>query len=390
MPVFTYRGYDSSGNTAKGTIEAESLKDAVARLKERGIFPGEISERISGKGRFLRPSSSTLATITRRLSTLHSSGVTLMNAISAIATEHSGAWKDILIDIKDRLSAGSSLGRALDSHPEIFPDFYRGMIHAGESSGRLDDVLRKLADYLETEISIKNKIRTALIYPIFMTCVSTLIVIFLLTFVVPKITVIFEERSVSLPLTTSILIGVSSFLKQYWWSIIFVIVFLWFLIRRLRITHRTLIDSILYREPSGILRTLYMFRFTLTLGFLLTGGMTILESLRLSARATGNHFLEGKIHKAEELVSQGAKLSTGLDILPPTLLQIISTGEQTGRLGELMIRASQSYEEDFERRLQRVISILEPVLILIMGLIVGFIVVSVLLPIFELNQVMAP
>jgi general secretion pathway protein F len=390
MPVFKYKGYNQSGSEIEGVIEADGQRDAVIKIKAKGIFPKEISEAISQRKGILSRKTSPLilADITRRLSTLISSGVPLIEAIGALSHEQKDDWRNILTDLKDRLAGGSSLARAMQAHPGVFPDFYTGMIAAGETSGKLPEVLLKLSDFLESELNIKNKIKTALIYPTFMACVSIAIVLFLFTFVIPKITKIFEETSASLPFITVVLIWISSAFKKFWWLLLGIVSGLIFLYRRIKLTKKEIIDSILLKDPTGILTRLYMLRFTMTMGFLLSGGLPILRAMQLTSKATGNAVLEKKIMAAQELVSQGAKLSTSLEGFPPTLLQIISTGEQTGKLPEVLQKTAESYEAEFDRKLQRAVSLLEPVLILTMGLIVGFIVVAVLLPIFEMNQIM--
>ncbi len=390
MPVFKYRGYDQQGAATDGVIEADGQRDAALKIKTKGIFPKEIREASTSpkKSLFKQISPLTLANITRRLSTLLSSGVPLIEAMGALSNEQKGEWKNILIDVKDRLAGGATFDRALSAHPDVFPDFYCGMISAGESSGKLTDVLEKLADYLEKEINIKSKVTTALTYPLFMACVSVAIVLFLFTFVIPKITKIFEESASALPFATIVLIWISTALKKFWWLLIALTAGIAFTFRKIKQKRKDLIDGLLLREPTGIMTGLYMLRFSMTMGFLLSGGLPILRAMKLTSKATGNVVLEQRIISAENLVSQGAKLSSSLEGFPPTLLQIISTGEQTGKLPEVLLKTAQSYESDFDRKLQRGISLLEPVLILTMGLVVGFIVVSVLLPIFELNEMM--
>jgi general secretion pathway protein F len=389
MPIFKYKGYNPEGSATEGVIEADGQRDAALKIKAKGIFPKEISEEVSPYKRslFKKHSPIIFAAITRRLSTLLSSGVPLVEAINATASEQKGIWRGILIDIKDRISGGASLARAMQAYPEIFPDFYTGMISAGESSGTLTDVLLKLADFLETEAGIRNKVQTALVYPIFMACVSVFIVMFLFTFVIPKITKVFEETSASLPFATVILIWISTAFKNFWWLLLMMAAGAVMLYRWARKNKKEIIDNMLLKDPTGILMGLYMLRFTMTMSFLLSGGLPILKTMQLTSKATGNVVLENKILSAQNLVSQGAKLSSSLEGFPPTLIQIISTGEQTGKLAEVLKRTADSYEAEFERKLQRSISLLEPVLILTMGLIVGFIVVAVLLPIFEMNQV---
>ncbi len=392
MPEFKYKGYDKAGSLTEGVIEADGQRDAAIKIKTIGIFPKEIHQSSSLKKKKhlikRKPSPLVLTEITRRLSTLISSGVPLTDAINAISAEQSSEWRNILIDIKEQLAGGATLARSMQAHPSIFPDYYTGMVSAGESSGKLTDVLMKVADYLENEINIKNKVKTALIYPLFMACVSVGIVMFLFTFVIPKITKIFEDSSAALPFITVILIWISTAFKNFWWSIPLFALGGSVLYRKIKATRKELIDGLLLKDPTGILMGLYMLRFTMTLGFLLSGGLPILSSMQLTAKATGNAVLESRIMKARSLVTQGAKLSSSLEGFPPTLLQIISTGEQSGRLPEILERTAKTYESEFDRKLQRVIGLLEPTLILVMGLVVGFIVVAVLLPIFELNQMM--
>lgn len=389
MPVFKYSGYDRAGLETEGIIEADGHRDAVLKIKSKGILPRDVSESVSRKKLFFKkPSELILSSITRRLSTLISSGVPLIDAIGAISSEQKGEWRNLLTDVKDSLSGGSSLARAMQAHPSVFPDFYTGLIAAGETSGKLNDVMLKLADFLETEINTKNKVRTALIYPAFMACVSVAVVIFLFTFVIPKITKIFEDTATSLPLVTLILLWISTAFQKFWWLMLAAVGGIVVLYKKIKETRKDIIDSLLLKDPTGILMELYMLRFTLTMGFLLSGGLPIMHAMRLTAKAIGNVVLERRIIEAENFISQGARLSSSLKDFPPTILQIISTGEKTGKLPEVLQKTAESYESEFDRKLQRGMSLLEPALILVMGLIVGFIVVSVLLPIFELNQIM--
>jgi len=388
MPVFRYRGYNKDGSEASGLIDAENFREAVVKIKEKGILPGNISEeRTYKRGIFSTgPSTSILPEITRRLSTLLSSGVSLIDALNAITSEQKGIWRSILVDIKERVSGGSSLSKAMQSYPDVFPDFYTGMVLAGESTGDLGNVLGRLADFLETQMIIKGKIRTALIYPVFMVIVSIIVLSFLFIFVVPKITRIFEDTAVALPTITVVLIHISNLFKNYWWLMISFTGLLAIILRKLRQGRKDLIDKYLVKEPTGIMETLYMLRFTTTMSFLTSGGLPILHAIKLTSKAIGNQFLERKIMSAYDLVSQGARLSNSLEGFPPTLLQVIATGEKSGRLSEALKGVANTYEKEFDRKLQQAIGLLEPSLILVMGVVVGFIVLAVLLPIFELNQ----
>lgn len=388
MAIFKYQGYKNDGSEIQGTIEADGQRDAIIKIKSTGIFPREITEAALFKKKIFqwKKLPSNLPEITRSLSTMLSSGVPLIEAVGAAAAEQKGQWKGILIDIKDRLLSGSTFARATQAYPDIFPEFYSGIVATGENSGRLPEVLSRLADFLESQTSLKNKVQTALIYPLFMGLVSILILSFLFTFVVPKITKIFEDTSAALPSVTILLMWVSTVFNKYWWLLALmaigtVVFFQWF-----KNSRKEVLDAVLLKLPFGAFKSLYLARFSITMSFLLSGGISIINALNLTARVTGNAVLEKKVHEAQNLVSQGARLSTSLEGFPPTFLQILSTGEKSGQLAEVLEKAAVTYESDFDKKLQRVIRLMEPALILFMGLIVGFIVIAVLLPIFELNQ----
>ncbi|NWF76017.1 MAG: type II secretion system F family protein [Nitrospirae bacterium] len=388
MPIFQYRGYKPDGSEVEGTIEANSQKDAVLRLKEGGLYPKDVQTALYKKRfRIFSPSTAAvLPSFTRQLSILLAAGVTLMEALHSLSEEYKGFWKNMIVDIKERVSAGSAFSKALEEYPKIFPAFYINMVSAGESSGNLDSVLSRLSDFLESQSSLKSKVRTSMIYPLFMICIGFIVLSFLFTFVIPKITRIFNDTQNALPFITVILIAVSEIFQNYWWFLIGILIGIIYSIKKLKEKNRLLIDRFLFKLPGGILQSLYFGRFTRTLGFLLEGGLPVLRALELSARSIGNKDLEIKVIRAGEKVAEGAKLSTSLEGFPPVLLQLISTGERSGKLIDVLGKAADSYEEEFSRRVQKALSLLEPGMILLMGLIVGFIVLAVLLPIFQLNQ----
>lgn len=388
MPIFQYKGYKSDGTETTGTIEADGLKDAVSKVKDSGLFPKEVREYIHREKRLFlkRDVVSLLPAITRQLSILLSSGVPLLEALKSLAEDNKGSWKGILIGIREGIASGSSLSRTMSEHKDIFPEFYMNMIAAGETSGNLDSVLSSLADYLEKQDAIKQRVKTAMLYPIFMVCVGFVVLSFLFTLVIPKIVKIFEDTKSALPLITIILIKVSNIFRNYWWLIAGAITVGVIGFRKFRERNETLVDRLIIKIPGGIIQNLYFARFTRTFGFLLAGGLPVLRALELSSKSVGNRYIENKIAAAREKVAEGAMLSSSLNGFPPVLLQLISTGEKSGRLVEVLNKAADSYEEEFSRKVQRALSLLEPSMILIMGLIVGFIVFAVLLPMFQLNQ----
>ncbi|HZV47048.1 MAG TPA: type II secretion system F family protein [Thermodesulfovibrionales bacterium] len=388
MPIFQYRGYRTDGSEVAGTIEANSQKDAVLRLQESGLYPKKVRETVyHGKtGLFRRTDANFLPSVTRQLSTLLSSGVTLMEALSALADENTGFWKNLLVTIKEKVAAGASFSKALEECDHIFPEFYVNMVAAGETSGTLDKVLGRLADFLETQTSLKSKVQTSMIYPVFMICVGFIVLSFLFTFVIPKITKIFKDTESALPLLTVVLIAISDIFQHYWWLLIGLLLSGIFGFRRLKEKNRLLIDRMIVRLPGKIMQSLYFARFTRTLGFLLEGGLPVLRALELSGKSIGNTMLRNRVIEAAQRVAEGARLSASLEGFPPVLLQLISTGERSGQLVGILKNAADSYEEEFSRRVQQTLAFLEPAMILIMGFIVGLIVLAVLLPIFQLNQ----
>jgi len=388
MPIFQYRGYRSDGSEVTGTLEASSYKDAVVRLKDSGLYPKTVQETIYKKRFtiFRRSDPSLLPLTTRQLSTLLSSGVPLMDALSSIAEEHKGYWQNMLISVKERIEGGSSLSKALEGYEKIFPEFYVNMVAAGEASGTLDMVLSRLSDFLESQANLKSKVSMAMVYPTIMICIGFVVLSFLFTFVIPKITSIFKDTESALPFVTVVLITISDIFHNYWWLLLIMLFGGMFGLKRLREKNRLFLDRLMLRLPGDIIQTLYLTRFTRTLSSLLEGGLPVLRSLELASKSIGNSALEKRVRDAEQHVAEGARLSASLDGFPPVLLQLIATGERSGKLVEVLKSAADSYENEFSRKVQKALSFLEPGMILIMGLIVGFIVLAVLLPIFQLNQ----
>jgi general secretion pathway protein F len=388
MPIFQYKGYRTDGSEVAGTLEANSLKDAVLRLKVEGLHPKDVQEAVYRKrfSLFQRYDASLLPSTTRQLSTLLSSGVTLMEALSSISEENKGLWKNMLVNIKEKVAGGSSFSKSLEEYKKIFPEFYVSMVAAGEAGGNLDKVLSRLADFLESQHNLKSKVKASMIYPVIMICISFVVLSFLFTFVIPKITKIFKDTQSALPFITVVLITVSNVFQNYWWLFTGILLGVVIGLRRLKEKNRLFIDRLILRLPGNILQSLYFGRFTRTLGSLLEGGLPVLKALELTAKSIGNKALELRIIDAGKRVAEGGRLSASLEGFPPVLLQLVTTGERSGKLVEILKNAADSYEEEFSRRVQKALSLLEPAMILFMGLIVGLIVLAVLLPIFQLNQ----
>src|SRR5512135_3529337 len=253
MPIFYYKGYRSDGSQAAGTLEADGVQDAIAAIKAQGIYPKDVGAFQHKEQRwFLKKYDATLLPyITRQLSTLLSAGVPLIEALRSLSDENKGFWKGVLVGIRDNVSAGASLSRALEAHPGLFPEFYINMVAAGEQSGTLDRVLIRVADFLEKQASLRAKLRTAMIYPVFMASVGFIVLSFLFTFVVPKIVRIFENSKSALPFITVVLIAISNFFVNYWWLIAIMAVALIPATRRLRQKHGRFLDDMRLRLPGN-------------------------------------------------------------------------------------------------------------------------------------------
>jgi general secretion pathway protein F len=385
MPIFRYKGYSTGGKAASGTLEAEGLKNAISKVKALGLHPKSVEPGVKKqRWDFVRKSSaSRLPAITRQLSVMLRSGVPLTEALRALSDERRGYWHDVLVDIREKVASGASLSRAMEGFEEKnFPEFYTNMVAAGEESGTLEGVLERLAQFLERQEAVKEKIKTATYYPVFMAAVGMVVLAFIFTFVVPKIVRIFEDTEAALPLATVVLINISNLFVNYWWLLLGAAALAVMGARKGRVRYKRLFDKGLLQ----LFGSLYLSRFARNLGFLLGGGLPVLHALELAGRASGNRHLEAVVRDSTLRVSEGSSISSALAGLPPVLLQLIATGERSGRLPEILDQAADAYEGDFDRKVQRALALLEPAMILLMGLVVGFIVFAVLLPMFQLNQ----
>jgi general secretion pathway protein F len=383
MPIYKYTGYKSGGGNAAGTIEADGPKDAAQKLKQMGLLPREIIPAQRTKKRlFKRADHEVLAGITRQLAVLLRAGVPLVEALRALTEETKGIYREIFVDIREKVMAGASFSRAIDDYEDIFPEFYRNMVTAAQESGNMDKVLGQLADFLESQERVRRKVSTAMIYPGIMMVVASVVMVILFTFVVPKIVMVFEGRNVALPLATEMLIFISNLFVAGWWLMALAAVALAFGMRSLAAHYKVRVAKLLME----VFAPLYLSRLTRTLSFLLDGGLPVIRAMELAGRSSGNAWIESILQDASVKVSEGASLASALDGLSPVLIAMVGTGERSGKLVEILGRAADSYEEDFDRMVQRFLAYLEPGMILIMAFVVAFIAYSVLLPLFQMNQ----
>ena len=405
MPVFEYTALDLKGKTNSGIIDAESALAARQKLRASKIFPVSIREasdkptakeplKFSFQRPFNRVSASEISMMTRQLATLVSAGFPLVSAIdSLIPQTKSTQFKKILSQIKDSIVEGNSFASALSLYPGIFSSLYKNMVHAGESSGTLEIVLERLAEITENQQALKNRIRSAMAYPVLMTIIGIVVLFFLLTFIVPSITSIFRDMNQTLPAPTLFLISLSKLFKSYWWIILLSIAMLPLAFRSAKNTvkGRYLLDKIALRSPGvGVLTTkLAVARFARVLGSLLENGVSMLQALEIGKTIAGNVLISDSIEDAAKEVGKGQGLGTALaggKIFPMLSIQMIQVGEQSGELEAMLAKVADVYENEVESTIMSMTSLLEPVMILIMGVAVGFIVLSICLPIFEMNQ----
>lgn len=398
MPIFQYRAYDSLGKEVIGSIEAVSVREAAERVRKEGLFPRDLrAQGLQGRRLTrLRPVSlNDLASTTRQLSSLLGSGTTLFDALTLLVNEEENvSLKSALIAVKEGVSAGNSLSNALEAHPDIFPEMYVRAVEAGEAGGALEGALLRLSEYLDAKARVYGKVRTALIYPALMVIVGAGVLFFLFLFVVPKITAIFEDTKSTLPLVTRALVAMVNVVTGYWPVLVLAGAGLsfagWRAVKTPR--GRGAAQRFLLKAPflGKLFYRFYMANFARTLGSLLGSGVPIINALDMTRRVLHHSVFDEALTRTVREVTEGATLSASMrktGAFPGILAHIVATGERSGELDKLLLKSADNYEREFEASVERSLSLIEPAIVLVMGVVVGFIVLAILLPIFELNQV---
>ncbi|HEY3490898.1 MAG TPA: type II secretion system F family protein [Candidatus Deferrimicrobiaceae bacterium] len=399
MATFHYKGVGRDGTKLSGEIDADSVAAARRKLHTDGVFPLELDEKkpsrsfFSGAGLLSRQDILPLAT--RQIATLIDAGVPIVKALQSLCGQvEDPGFRGVLIDIQEAVRAGMPFARAIETHPAVFPEIYVSMVRAGEESGHLPLALSRLADHLELQARTRSRVRSALAYPILMGVVGVLVVSFLLTFVVPKIVGIFSHLGAALPLPTKMLLAVTGVLSSAWWAILIVIFLAVAVFRRYVATPpgRLVRDGLLLRLPlfGRINHLAALSRFSRTLSTLIAGGIPVDRALRIVAPVVGNAVMSTHIESAATRVVEGFSLSEALKTfgeIPETLIQMVSVGEESGKLDFILEKMSDSLDGELDARMTRLLSLLEPAIILAMGLTVGFIVIAILLPLLEISNI---
>ncbi len=398
MPYFRWKGRNPRGKVVKGEIIAANMNEALAKLKLKRISvirlkpaPKEIEIP------FLRHriKERELMVVTKQLSSMLASGLPLDEALNIIAEQaESKRMGEILYTVKLDVQGGSSLSQALRKFKDVFPPIYINMVRAGEQTGNLDGVLGRLADMMEKRLALKRKVKGALIYPTIVSIVAVGVIALIMTFVIPTFAEMYNSSGMHLPLPTQIVINISLFMKHYFWYMLIALVAF---IVVLRISYkkvysvRRVMDKLLLNMPIfGVLvRKGSIANFATILSSLSASGIDILDSLEISAKTAGNVIIEETLMEVKEMVRRGDNLSFAMASVgefPDMVIQMVSVGEETGTLDEMMAKVSKYYEDEVDNAVKNLTNMIEPIIIIVLGGIIGFLVISMYLPIFKIGE----
>jgi type IV pilus assembly protein PilC len=395
MAVFTYKGRSSAG-VVNGELEAETRLAAVSTLRSRGVVATQVQEK---KAKAAAPkriggsvSARELAVFTRQFSVMIDSGLPIAQALNILAEQsESKALREVTSVVAKDIESGSTLAEAFRKFPKMFDDLFTNLIEAGESGGVLDVVLQRLSVYIEKAAALKSKVKSAMVYPVTIISVAVIVVMFMLIFIIPTFAKMFKDMGAELPLPTKIVLGLSDFLRAYWWALGLGLAAGIFGLKKYYDTDRgsVVIDAFLLRVPiiGMLVRKIAVARFTRTFGTLISSGVAILEALRITARASGNRIVERAVMAARVAVASGRTLAEPLrstPVFPPMVVHMISVGETTGALDAMLQKIADFYEEEVDNAVGALTSLLEPLMIVFLGVCVGGIVVAMYMPIFKL------
>jgi len=403
VPAFSYEAVDAYGASKKGVVNADSARAARSDLRTRGLLPISvdlIAAQVDAAGLTRRSafgdhlSTNELAQFTRQLASLLEASLPLEQAFSALLEQAERTYvRDLIASIRSEVMAGASLSDALAKHPRDFSDIYRALVASGEQIGQLAHVLSRLSDYIERRNTLVQKVKLAFTYPAIVTVVAFLIVIFLLTYVVPQIVSVFANTKQQLPFLTTVMLSISDFVRHYGWIVLLAVVTMAFAWRRALKNpaikmrwHTWLLTAPFYGRFERSLNTA---RFASTLAITTGSGVPILRALQTSQDTLTNVAMRAQVEEATNSVREGVSLARALSAhkhFPAMLIHMIRAGEVTGELPAMLERASNAQEQDLERRAMTMAGLLEPALILAMGVVVLLIVLAVLMPIIEINQ----
>ena len=400
MPKFQYKVKKAAEGVTTGVMEAESRRAVVSQLRDLGFFPISVEEYSETETRdSLRATLSRIRLkdrnyFFRHLANLLQSGMPILRALGTLQEQATNPKvRAMMEDLHDSVEHGSSFAEALDRHPNIFPPMYVNLVRAGETGGMLDEVLWRIVDFGEQDEELRGKAFSAMVYPAFLTVVSTVAVFILVSFVFPNFVEIFEDFDANLPAITIFVITISEFMGRFWWAVLIVVLLIGLAFRSYAKTQagREQLDRLWLRLPlaGSLVQKYEMAKFARTLGTLFDNGVPVLTALKITADTLTNTAIKNEVSDVHDQVSEGGSISDGLraaEHFPPLVVNIFAVGEESGKLGEVTQRLADAYDVEVDRAVKALTSLMEPAIIVVMGLIVGFLVIAMLLPMLTLSS----
>lgn len=402
MPAFAYKAKMLTGNITEGIIDANDQRTALDQLRKQKLVPLEINiaskslvEIINEINPFKQGvGSKDLVLFSRQLSTLVSAGIPLVQGLTILEEQvENKVFKKVVHAVREDIEAGLSITDALKKHPKAFDELYCSMIRAGEVGGILDIILERLSSYLESAETLRGKVKSAMMYPTVVSLIAGLVTIFLIVFVIPTFKKIFEGFGAELPFLTQMMINLSDTLRNFWYLLILIPIGAVVGLKQYAKTEigRKNIDEFVLKLPifGIILKKVAVAKFTRTFGTLVKSGVPILQALETVAKTSGNKVIEISIMSAREAVKEGERIAVPLkksNVFPPMVIQMIAIGEETGNLDAMLTKIADFYDQEVDAAVKGLTSMIEPIIIVVMGLVIGFIVISMFMPMFEMGN----
>lgn len=399
MPIYEYKGINRGGKNVRATIDADSVRTARAKLKKDGIYVIDLKDKSKSKAAAKKRGSSSgkvsveeRATTTRQLATLLKANIPLVDALAATSDQSENqVMKEAISDIKNMVNEGLSLHKGLAKYPKIFNHIFVTMCEAGEASGTLDVILLRLAEFTEAENELNSKVKSAMLYPVIMFVFVLVMLSVMFIFVIPKMQVIFESAELKLPWYTEVVIAASGIMVNYWMVLIIAIIGIWLSFKSWKNSEggAKQWDKIILKVPvvGKLARMIAVSRFTRTLSTLLVGGVPMLQAMDIVKNVVGNSVLAGAIEDARNNISEGESVAVPLkrsNQFPPIVTHMITIGEKTGELEHMLTQVSDSFDFQVKTQIGGLTALLEPMMIIMMGLVIGIIVFSIMIPMFEM------
>jgi len=397
VPTFTYNT-KIRGQSRNGEVEAETAKAAILKLRQQNIRVTMVKKKKSRSDFFGPPkqriTERDLIVFTRQFSTMVDAGLPIVQCLDILGKQMDNkTFGEVVMDVKTSIESGGDLSESLRKHPKVFDTLYSNLVEAGEAGGILDIILRKLAEYIEKAAALKKKVKSAMVYPAVIITVAVGVVTFLMIFVIPAFATMFSGAGQELPAPTAIVMAISDFFRTKWYYVFGGIFALIFFTKKLYSTDRGRleIDRNLLKMPiiGLLIRKVAVAKFSRTLGTLVSSGVPIIEALEICARTAGNKIIENAVYKTIDAIKEGESIAAPIareGVFPPMVIQMIDVGENSGQLDKMLIKIADFYDEEVDTAVQNLTALLEPALMVFLGIIVGFIVVAMYLPIFKIGD----